>query len=77
MDVNAILMTSNPRNWKAKSGDEEWEAIKITVDSGAVDTVGPKGIATGVPIQSTEASELQVTPKRAVHGTKRKQGLHV
>jgi hypothetical protein len=36
-----------PRDKKEKEcrNEEEWEALKITVDSGAVDTVGPKGIA--------------------------------
>ena len=35
---------------------EDWEALRITVDSGAVDRVGPKGIASGFPTQDTEAS---------------------
>ena len=46
-DIDAI----NP----AENGT--WEALKITVDSGAVDTVGPKSIAPGFPTQGTEASK--------------------
>ena len=34
-----------------------WEALHITVDSGAVDTVGPKGMALKFPLQPTEASK--------------------
>ena len=45
-DIDAINSTENGT----------WEALKITVDSGAVDTVGPKGIAPGFPTQDTEAS---------------------
>ena len=36
-------------------GDDEWEEISITIDSGAVDIVGPKGIGSGYPIQPIEA----------------------
>jgi hypothetical protein len=38
-----------------------WEALHITVDSGAVDTVGPQGMASKFPLQPTEAS------KRGMH----------
>ena len=33
------------------------EELVITIDSGAVDTVGPKGIAEAFPLQETEASK--------------------
>ena len=36
-------------------GDEDWEEIQITIDSGAVDTVGPKEVGVGFPVQPTEA----------------------
>ena len=35
--------------------DGYWEALRITVDSGAVDTVGPKGMVLGILIKDTEA----------------------
>ena len=38
--------------------DKEWSAINITVDSGAVETVGPKCIATEFPTLETEASQM-------------------
>ena len=34
----------------------EWEALHITVDSGVVGTVGPKGIAAKFPLQPIQAS---------------------
>ena len=34
-----------------------WEVLKITVDSGASDSVGPLGLAPGVPRRETEVSK--------------------
>jgi len=34
----------------------DWEEVKITIDSGAVDTVGPKEVGKAFPAQPTEAS---------------------
>ena len=49
------------------SGDE-WELIKVNVDSGAIDTVGPKGIATAFKMRSTPASRNGLS-YRAANGT--------
>ena len=38
-----------------KKDDDEWEEITITIDSGAVGTVGPKGIGSGYPIQQNRS----------------------
>ena len=35
----------------------EWERILVTVDSGAVDTVGPNSAGTMFPIEQTEDSK--------------------
>ena len=35
-----------------------WERIPVKVDSGAIDSVIPRRVATGVPIKQTEASRL-------------------
>ena len=37
--------------------DEEEEAAHISIDSGAVDTVGPKSAGRGFPIEQTEDSK--------------------
>ena len=71
-DIDAI----NP----AENGT--WEALKITVDSGAVDTVGPKSIAPGFPTQGTEASKRGMyyraanDTKIALHGNKEHLGVY-
>ena len=39
-----------------EEGEDEYEEVKVTVDSGAVVTVGPKHQCTGYPIEPTEAS---------------------
>ena len=65
-DIDAINPAEN----------ETWEALKIIVDSGAVDTVGPKSIAPGFPTQDTEASRKGMyyraanDTKIAIHGKK-------
>ena len=35
-----------------------WEVIPVTVDSGAVDTVGPKTVARNFPTRETDDSRL-------------------
>ena len=55
--------------------------MKITVYSGAVDTVGPKGIAMGFLLLSTEASRKGMCYRAAndthiaIHGKKAIQGF--
>ena len=45
-----------------------WEKITVTIDSGAVDSVGPKTMATDVPIKETPASSAGLK-YRAANGT--------
>ena len=53
--------------------EDAWEEINITIDSGAVDTVGPKGVGSGYPIQQTEASNRGMFYRAAnATGTPRK-----
>ena len=60
--------------------DDEWEEINITIDSGAVDTVGPKGIRSGCPIQPIESSKIRMFYRAAndtnmgIHGKKAVRG---
>ena len=43
-------------NWTESEPEQgSWEAVNITVDSGAVDAVGPKRMAKGLPLLATEA----------------------
>ena len=60
----------------------EWEKINMTIDSGAADTVGPPGIASGTPLRETDASRnkryynaANITPIR-IHGGKRSELLY-
>ena len=46
------------RNRMIQSVEEQWDDISITVDSGAVDTVGPKDVGSQFPITPTRESEL-------------------
>ena len=63
-------------------GDDHtgWEEVKITIDSGAVDTVGPKDVGMGFPVQPTEASKKGMfyraanNTKIAIHGKKALRG---
>ena len=48
----------------------EWEEVKITIDSGAVDTVGQKEVGKAFPAQPTEASKKGMF-YRAAHDTNR------
>ena len=63
-----------------KQSAEEWEDIKITVDSGAVDTVGPQSLGKGFPLMETEASRsgkfyrVANDTKIAIHGNKAVKG---
>jgi hypothetical protein len=67
------------KEWK--EAEEEWEEVIVTVDSGAVDTVGPKHVARGIKVVPTEASKAgrgfvaaNGTPI-ARYGEKRIQGV--
>ena len=57
-----------------------WEEVKITIDSGGVDTVGPNEVGTGFPVQPTEASTKGMfyraanNTKIAIHGKKALRG---
>jgi hypothetical protein len=57
-------------------GEGDWEEVKITVDSGAVDTVGPRTLGKGIPLVETEASKqgkyyrAANDTKIAIHGKK-------
>jgi hypothetical protein len=46
----------------------KWEKITVTIDSGAVDSVGPKTMATDLPIKDTPASRAGLK-YRAANGT--------
>ena len=46
----------------------EWERVPVTVDSGAIDSVIPKGVASGVKVKETRASR-QGLKYRAANGT--------
>ena len=48
--------------------DGEEEVFPITIDSGAVDTVGPKRVGEGVPINPTRESRMGIG-YRAANGT--------
>ena len=45
---NAVCIAKGKKRWE-QPNENEWEAVKNTVDSGAVGTVGHKGIAKGIP----------------------------
>ena len=47
-DINVVWAATGKKGW-AQPNENDWEAVNITVDSGAVGTVGPKGIAKGIP----------------------------
>ena len=48
--------------------DSEWEKVTITVDSGAVDIVGPRNIAKAFKVNETAASRRGMT-YRAANGS--------
>ena len=52
-----------------EEGDDKLERIEVTVDSGAVDTVGPPRIANKFPIRETRASRAGLD-YRAANGTR-------
>ena len=60
----------------------EWKAMQITVDSGAVGTVGPKTLGKAIPILETEASKsgkfsrAANDTKIATHGKKAVNKAH-
>ena len=45
-----------------------WERVPVTVDSGAIDSVMPRRVASGVPVKQTDASR-QGLKYRAANGT--------
>ena len=58
----------------------DWEEVKITIDSGAVGTVGPKEVGKVFPVLPTEASKKGMfyraanNTKIAIHGKKALRG---
>lgn len=56
------------------------EELEVTIDSGAVDTVGPRGIAPEIPLEETDASRYgryytaANGTRIAIHGMKKVQG---
>ena len=90
MDKTSKRRYSN--RWEALEDDEEedimhlredhtgCEEVKITIDSGAVDTVGPNCVGMGFPVQPTEASKKGMfyraanNTKIAIHGKKALRG---
>ena len=50
------------------SDNGNWEKITVTIDSGAVDSVGPKTMAMDLPIKDTPASRAGLK-YRAANGT--------
>ena len=63
-------MHGNPMKCINKvAGDNgNWEKITVTIDSGAVDSVGPKTMATDIGIKDTPASRAGLK-YRAANGT--------
>ena len=53
---------------KAGNKAKKWEKIKATIDSGAVDTVGPRNAAQSVPVKEGKGSREGVV-YRAANGT--------
>ena len=57
-----------------------WEEINITIDSGEMDTAGPKEVGRGFPVRPTEASKKGVFYRAAnntniaIHGKKALRG---
>lgn len=49
-------------------GETVWEKVVITMDSGAVDTVGPPSVAKNIPYKATEARRRSMKYK-AANGT--------
>ncbi|MFM7852466.1 MAG: hypothetical protein ACKO96_11275, partial [Flammeovirgaceae bacterium] len=82
MNMWTFQQSCNQRDGeKAINGKKnDWEEIDITVDSGAVDTAGPEGIAEGLPLLSAEASRKGMFYRAAndtniaIHGKNEVQG---
>ena len=78
--INAVLTMKGKKGW-AQPDEDEWEAVTSAVDSGAVGTVGPKGLAKGFPLLSTEASRKGMCYRAAndttiaIHRKKEVQGF--
>jgi hypothetical protein len=53
---------------EVSNGNGNWEKITVTIDSGAVDSVGPRTMATDISIKDTPASRAGLK-YRAANGT--------
>ena len=68
-DIDSISLEEERQIGEVNNYKGEWEVIKVTVDSGAVDTVTPPSCAKYFPILETEASRRGLD-YRAANGTK-------
>ena len=80
-DIDSISLEEERQIGTVNSYKGEWEVIKVTVDSGAVDTVTPPGTAKYFPILETESSRRGLDYRAANgtkiknHGARRVQGI--
>ena len=56
INANSKRWTRNVELHVVEKGNEQWERVEATVDSGAGETVGPKSIAAHCPITPTASS---------------------
>ena len=68
-DIDSISLEEERQIGGVNNFKGEWEVIKVTVDSGAVDTVTPPSTAKYFPILETDASRRGLD-YRAANGTK-------
>ena len=68
-DIGSISLEEERQIGGVNNFKREWEVIKVTVDSGAVDTVTPPSTAKYFPILETEASRRGLH-YRAANGTR-------
>jgi len=68
--LHSIERAGNPIKCinEVTSGNGNWEKITVTIDSGAVDSVGPRTMATDIGIRDTPASRAGLK-HRAANGT--------
>ena len=68
-DIDNISLEEERQIGGVNNFKGEWEVIKVTVDSGAVDTVTPPGTAKYFPLLETDSSRRGLD-YRAANGTK-------
>ena len=67
-DIDSVSLEEERQIGEVNNFKGEWEVIKVTVDSGAVDTVTPPSTAKYFPILETDASRRGLD-YRAANGT--------